>query len=982
MFKLIFILMIFTLASSSNEFIENNGQIMDQFNNPNKEVLFVLKQNGYRIHIKRNTISYEFINYDSINKNYNFDRIDLVFESTNHDKSIIQNRLTDYKCNFYLENKAIKANSYKEIIIKNIYNKVDLIFTITNDKFDFYFKSDNSQNLTSIDYNIKGNEYFLKNNKIKFEKIVDNEKNEFRIVNNFTINLPLKDNNNNNLLSNKNVAWGTYIGGEGYEDAWYMDSELDNKNNLYFITTTSSTNNIATLGAFQTKLNGSQDAYVCKIDKNGIIKWSTYIGGDKLEKGESLALFNNQKLYICGATSSKNNIASQGVHQNNLKGSQNAFIIELNLDGEYQKGTYFGGNGVEEPSGLGVDNNGNIYISGYTTSTLKTFASTNAYQEFNAGNSDMFVGKFDSHLNRIWSTYLGDNSEDVVSAFYVDENGESYITGYVRNGVKLATQGTHQNINGGGPCDTFIFVFDKDGNKKIGTLFGGNGSDWSYGIKLDKDKNIYITGFTNSTNNIATKGAFQDSWKGGEDCFVAKFDNSCNLLWATYLGGIKDDRFWDLDFDKENNLWLSGNSMSELKVSDDAIETNHKGERDILIVNFTKNGEMLWQSYLGGVKHDFGRKINYSEDGIYISGITSSISDISTLGSHQFSYGGGELDNFVIKLGENRAIPSDPCENSSFNFKNFKSINGLNLLNDAVRYDSVIRLTKADYFQKGIVWSKVPFDISKGFKSDFTFELSEGNNFGLEDGSLQGADGIVFLISGNPANKVGYAGGGIAFEGLSNAIAIELDLYKNEDVNYSDPNGNHIAMFASKKELNSDHNSDNLIKQNTEIEEIQIDKTRYQISIDYEAKDGTFKVFLNKYNSSKKIALEFINFDIENYIDLIQGNSAYFGIAAATGNSVQRHELFSWNLCAGDLISSVESNYNEILAFPNPNNGFITIDNLDSFKSIAIVDILGNSIDYKINSNIIDISDSKPGTYFLKLVDLNNELKIQKIIKY
>lgn len=761
-----------------------------------------------------------------------------------------------------------------------------------------------------------------------------------------------------------------------------MDSGTDSENNFYIITSSNSSDNIATSGAYSSSIKGSKDTYVSKFNKDGQVKWSTYIGGTGIETGQSLTLSNN-KLFICGATSSKDNIASSGAYQAVLSGSQNSFIIELNLNGEYQKGTYYGGDRVEEATGLGVDENGNIYISGYTTSRSQNLSSPTAFQKSNSGGVwDIFLAKFNNNLEREWGTYFGGSKNDVASDMFVDTNGDCYITGYIQEGSPLASSSVHQSGFGGGACDAFILVFDTDGKKKMGTYFGGNDLDWAYGINLDSEKNIYLAGFANSSSNIATNGAYQEKHSGGEDCFAAKFTNSGNLLWSTYLGSPGNDRFLDISIDKDDNPWFSGHLSGQIEMSDDAIKKDFSGTYDIIVSSFSKIGEMKWLSYLGGVNGESGRKLNCTPDGVYISGATNSLGGIATKGSHQEAYGGGEYDNYIVKLGENSIIPQNPCENSSFNFKNFKSIIGLNLLNDAVRYDSVIRLTKADYFQKGIVWSKVPFDISKGFKSDFTFELSEGNNFGLEDGSLQGADGIVFLISGNPVNKVGYAGGGIAFEGLSNAIAIELDLYKNEDVNYSDPNGNHIAMFASKKELSSDHNSDNLIKQNTEIEEIKIDKTRYQISIDYEAKDGTFNVFLNKHNSSKKIALEFINFDIESYIDLIQGNSAYFGIAAATGNSVQRHELFSWNLCAGDLISSVESNYNEILAFPNPNNGFITIVNLDCFKSIEIVDILGNSIDYKINSNIIDISDKNAGTYFLKLVDLSNKTTIQKIIKY
>ena len=94
--------------------------------------------------------------------------------------------------------------------------------------------------------------------------------------------------------------------------------------------------------------------------------------------------------------------------------------------------TYLGGKGWELGSSIAVDSANNSYITGWTASN--DFPMKNAYNKTFGGGSDVFVAKFDSSGNLVFSTFLGGSNNDEGLAIAVDSAGNSYITGYTASG--------------------------------------------------------------------------------------------------------------------------------------------------------------------------------------------------------------------------------------------------------------------------------------------------------------------------------------------------------------------------------------------------------------------------------------------------------------------------------------------------------------------------------------------------------------------
>lgn len=361
------------------------------------------------------------------------------------------------------------------------------------------------------------------------------------------------------------LLWSTYFGGS--DDDGATGVATDSAGNIYVTGWTKSSNGIAGTNAFQPTLGGSSDAFLAKFDSSGQRIWSTYYGGSGTENailigGIYVSAYGS--IYITGTTTSANNIASAGSHQPAfLGGSSDAFLAKFSANGQRIWGTYFGSSTNNlATSGIGVSGFGNaVYITGNTTSTTGV-ASSGAYQStYAGGTNDAFLARFDTTGAINWATYFGGTLDDKGTAIACDANGV-FLNGTTTSTAGIASSGSQQNTLSGNQ-DVFLARFSHIGQLLWSTYYGGTVLDASASyMAIDAFGNAYITGSTSSTTNIATTNALQPATGGGRDAFVAKYGQSGNLLWGTYLGGTGTDYGYGLSRTDNGIIYISGRTTS------------------------------------------------------------------------------------------------------------------------------------------------------------------------------------------------------------------------------------------------------------------------------------------------------------------------------------------------------------------------------------------------------------------------------------
>ncbi|MGZ8840218.1 MAG: SBBP repeat-containing protein [Candidatus Aminicenantales bacterium] len=288
------------------------------------------------------------------------------------------------------------------------------------------------------------------------------------------------------LAANGSLLWNTFLGGPGY-DRGQGRIVVDADGNSYV---TGQSN--ASWGTPVTPYAGGWDGYAAKLDTNGSLQWSTFVGGSSNEYGLGIALDKDGNPYVSGY-----NYAVGGV--------QDAFVARLNAGGSLQWNTPFGGPGWDMGSDIVVDGSGNSCVAGRSGAAWGT--PVNPF----AGGDDVLVAKLDANGSLLWHTFLGGSGNDIGSGIALDARGNVYVTG-----DSGTTWGWPASPFAGGR-DAFAARLDSDGSLRFNTFLGGAGEAMGSGIALDASGDCYLVG-----SEDATWGSPLRPYVGDWDGFVAK----------------------------------------------------------------------------------------------------------------------------------------------------------------------------------------------------------------------------------------------------------------------------------------------------------------------------------------------------------------------------------------------------------------------------------------------------------------------------
>lgn len=255
--------------------------------------------------------------------------------------------------------------------------------------------------------------------------------------------------------------------------------------------------------------------------------------------------------------------------------------------------TFIGGNGIDIPQSLVVDELGNLYILGATGSDDFPMLDDNGIQiNFNGGvkpfhqaynfsvGTDAFIALLSADgTNLNAATYFGGSGNDGLNLGlyqnYGDDARGEIIFEEDQVFIITNTDSDDLNLSGGyfsnnqGGQDMVIASLSADLSVlNWGTYFGGAGDDAGYSIKKDEFGSIIIAGGTDSPNISAKVNALNPNHLGGIDGYIAKFDAvSGSFLQGSYIGTNANDQVFFIDLDKDQNVYLLGQSKGSIGIT-------------------------------------------------------------------------------------------------------------------------------------------------------------------------------------------------------------------------------------------------------------------------------------------------------------------------------------------------------------------------------------------------------------------------------
>ncbi|MEQ1947581.1 MAG: SBBP repeat-containing protein [Bryobacteraceae bacterium] len=422
------------------------------------------------------------------------------------------------------------------------------------------------------------------------------------------------------------ISYSTYLGGSGMGAVTGI--AIDSGGNAY-VTGWTEALNLPIVGAAQAANAGSVDAFVAKFNPAGTaLLYATYIGGRGDDRGSAIAVDSSGQAHVTGSTASANFPLVNSLSAT-LVGSRKAFVLRLNSVGNaLTYSTYLGGTAYEAGTAIALDSSANDYVTGDTQSV--NFPVSGAVQSSNAGGFDAFVTKINSAGAIVFSTYLGGAGNEHAGGIAIDASSNVYVAGGTYS-TNFPTLGSIQSANGGNQ-DAFLTKLAASGAQILySTYLGGAGTvtgEQANAITIDGSGNAYIAGVTNSTNFPTTAGAYQVTYNGFQDAFVAKINAAGNALtYSTYLGGTSFDWANGIRVDSSGNAYIAGYTSSFDFAISGGVQAGFGGMYDAFVTKLSASGStLLLSTYFGGSGSDTANAIAVDGSGnMFVAGQTTSL---------------------------------------------------------------------------------------------------------------------------------------------------------------------------------------------------------------------------------------------------------------------------------------------------------------------------------------------------------------------
>ncbi len=393
---------------------------------------------------------------------------------------------------------------------------------------------------------------------------------------------------------------------------------------------------------------------------------STFLGGSSGDNARSIAIDSDGNIFITGATSSSNFPATVGVYEASKNDTtyDDVFVSKLNNDlSSLISSTFLGGSSSDSGYSLAIDIQGNVIVTGRTTSTDYP-TTNNSYDTSYDNGHDVFLSKLSNDLtNLMASTYLGGKSNEYSYSLATDTSGNVYVTGNTNSSDFPIASGAYDiSYNGGTYGDVFVSKFNETlTNLLASTYIGGTGDDYSYSIAIDSYDNILLAGNTSSLNYPVTNGAYDTQFDydgSGGNAFITKMNNTLTDVLASTLFGKEDTYAKSVAFDSDGNVIIAGYCGSRgIPITTGAYDTSHNGSSDVFVSKLDSGlTNLIASTYLGGSAVDEGMSIAIdSNENVYVTGMTKSLDFPSTMEAYDTSYNGENSYNyfgdiFVSKL--------------------------------------------------------------------------------------------------------------------------------------------------------------------------------------------------------------------------------------------------------------------------------------------------------------------------------------------
>ena len=426
----------------------------------------------------------------------------------------------------------------------------------------------------------------------------------------------------------QNLIWARSSGTSSSEIARSLS--VDANGNVYYTGTFQGTMDFDPgPGTFTLSSAGSDDIYISKMDVNGNFVWARSIGGGLADAPYAIATDQSANVYITGSYNGTVDF-DPGAGVSNLisvAATYDAFVLKLDVSGNFVWARSVGGNDSDHGFGLSVDASSNVFVTGYFNLTGDFDPGPGISNLTSAGTDDVFILKLNSSGSFQWARAVGGTNVDTGYSITTDAFGNVIVTGSFNQTTDFDPGIPVFNLVSAGGNDVFVLKLNSSGNFVWAKSFGGTSEDEGRSVCVDPSGNVITCGFFEvSVDFDPGPGTYSLTSNGVLDAFISKLDPSGTLIWANNTGAGGNDAAYGVTTDASGNIYSTGyfSNTVDFDPGISSYTITSAGQYDVFIDRFDASGNFIWAKCLGGT----GDEVAY---GIALGGTTT----VHTCGNFQ-----------------------------------------------------------------------------------------------------------------------------------------------------------------------------------------------------------------------------------------------------------------------------------------------------------------------------------------------------------
>ncbi|MFN5208790.1 MAG: T9SS type A sorting domain-containing protein, partial [Bacteroidota bacterium] len=351
--------------------------------------------------------------------------------------------------------------------------------------------------------------------------------------------------------SDGNVVWAKNAGGTGYDIGESITIDISGN----VIITGQFSSPTLTFGSTVLTPSGFSNYFIAKYDSSGNPIWAKGATVSTNSSGNNVTTDNFGNIYVTGEYRNSSIDFGSGLLTNS--GFSDFFLLKYSPSGILLWSKNNGGASYEQGECVKTDDNGNVYVTGFFYSSVITFDTVNLTNAGPTTTPDVFLNKYDSSGNIIWSKRAGGNNADYARQIQIDGSGNIILVGHF---ISMTVTFGSTTLSSLGGNDILVLKYDNLGNIVWAKSSGGAEFDYALGVDIDMYNNIYVGGEFASTSITLDTITLNnnDTFVNTYDCFVTKIDSLGNIVWAKSYGGIDNDYLGEIVTEDNGDLYSTG----------------------------------------------------------------------------------------------------------------------------------------------------------------------------------------------------------------------------------------------------------------------------------------------------------------------------------------------------------------------------------------------------------------------------------------